>query len=371
MENEARYDREKGWYNPGLLAKKEEKKMLEHTVETITPEIASFYLTKSGVNARPSRISSLNEYTKAMKEGSWQLNGEPIIISQNNIVINGSHRLKACVNSGCSFQTVVTRNVPDAFFSSIDTGVIRNRADILSLMGYVNCKRLSTAIYNIGIWLYYDWKSFLPFTAAGYNTGIEINNKYSQEFILNIDHTLRTIDFTRKDPSFLKIGQGFSHFISWYFHNFAPEKAMLKLYDYNKILASGAQLPSDSIILYLREELHQSAVLNSITVISPRERARLYCLALSTIVEKNKHRMPKKAWRSIIRKNREDNPDFTCFNTLFNFPNAKEFYDNNRANWKGKIYSKLTKASENLNGIIKRTKSIVVENRYFGNKGKI
>jgi hypothetical protein len=354
------YSPEKGWHNPTPLNLKEEGKMLKYSIETITPEIAMEYLTKTGINARPMRATVVHEYTNIMKNGKWRLNGESIVISKNNIVLDGGHRLRACINSGCSFQSVIVRNVEDDYFATIDTGGIRNRSDILSLMGYENSKKLASVLRAIAIWFYHDWEEFLMHSVTGVNSHVLLDNETTKELIIDLNQTFAQVNLTRIDPKFLKLGQGFSIFVSWYFVNFAPDKALLQYHDFHEILASGVRLAGDSIIYYLREELLQPSVTSSITIISPRERARLYCLAIKTIIETGTHRMAKKRWKSIIRKSRMDFPAFENFNIMFSFPKALMFHSVNKYKWHNKIHYSSTTLSNDFIEVLKKTKTMAL-----------
>lgn len=80
-------------------------------LETITPKIAAEYLTRntSNRNRRPTRIQ---QYARDMGSGNWPVTGESIKFSETGDLLDGQHRLVACVLSGVSFQTWVAHNVP-------------------------------------------------------------------------------------------------------------------------------------------------------------------------------------------------------------------------------------------------------------------
>ena len=119
--------------------------MLTTRVQTITPEIASEYLKKNTLN-RPINKITVGDYASQMEKGLWKLNGEPIIISSTGNVIDGQHRLSACVNSGKSFDTLVVEGVDASVFDTIDTGRIRTLADIFNIMGVKSANRTSSVI---------------------------------------------------------------------------------------------------------------------------------------------------------------------------------------------------------------------------------
>lgn len=101
-------------------------------IETITPEIAQIYLTRNIVNRKPSK-RTINCYADDMKNGRWQLNGDGIRFDVENHLIDGQHRLLACIKSGKSFDTLVVRGLPSSSFATIDNGKARSAGDILYL----------------------------------------------------------------------------------------------------------------------------------------------------------------------------------------------------------------------------------------------
>jgi hypothetical protein len=116
------------------------------TQETITPEQAQAMLDKNQ-NNRPLKQASIKRYASAMVEGKWALNGQGIILDGNDNLLDGQHRLHACVRAGVSFTTLVVRGVvrEDAF-STMDTGRNRTPADILAMLGSIEYKATATAI---------------------------------------------------------------------------------------------------------------------------------------------------------------------------------------------------------------------------------
>lgn len=76
----------------------------------ITPEVARVYL-KQNTNNRNLIKRKLAQYAKDMKEGRWVLNGEPIQFDDSGELINGQHRLNACIRSNSAFTTLVVFGV--------------------------------------------------------------------------------------------------------------------------------------------------------------------------------------------------------------------------------------------------------------------
>lgn len=99
---------------------------------TITPECATSWL-RANRNNRPVRRRHVDFIAKQILDGEWQINGQTIIISEHENVMDGQHRLLAVIESGRQIQSLVVYGVNEQAFKTIDTGAIRTGADALCL----------------------------------------------------------------------------------------------------------------------------------------------------------------------------------------------------------------------------------------------
>jgi hypothetical protein len=75
------------------------------------------------------------DYASQMKRKIWHLNGEAIVFDSQGKLLDGQHRLWACVESETEFETIVVSGVDPDTFSTIDTGSKRSAADVLHISG--------------------------------------------------------------------------------------------------------------------------------------------------------------------------------------------------------------------------------------------
>lgn len=108
----------------------------------ITPEIAQQW-TALNTRNRPVRYTKVAQYARDMKAGSWKLNGETVKIASDGTIIDGQHRLYACISAGVPFQTIVVRGLPSEVQDTVDTGASRKMSDQLALRGEVNADLLA------------------------------------------------------------------------------------------------------------------------------------------------------------------------------------------------------------------------------------
>ena len=114
-------------------------------VEVITPKLAQEYL-KLNTNNRPISNLQVNRLVEQMREGKYMLNGEPIIFSESNVLLQGQHRLLACVKSGCDIETFVVRGVKDEVFHTLDSGRNRTVSDVFAISGVPDYAKTSSIV---------------------------------------------------------------------------------------------------------------------------------------------------------------------------------------------------------------------------------
>jgi hypothetical protein len=112
-------------------------------IETITPEIASVYLSLNTKN-RPTSKSHIKFLSDQMKSGQWKMTGEPIIFSDDRL-LDGQNRLKAIIESGVTIQALVVRGIDNSAFTSMGVSKTRGASDVLAIAGFANTNRLAAA----------------------------------------------------------------------------------------------------------------------------------------------------------------------------------------------------------------------------------
>ena len=104
-------------------------------VFVIQPKAAQFMLDNHNTGNRNIRSNHVMALASAMTSKRFLLNGDTVVISDIDRVINGQHRLTACVNSGIPITTWVVWGVPDPHYQTIDQVVMRKASDHIKSMG--------------------------------------------------------------------------------------------------------------------------------------------------------------------------------------------------------------------------------------------
>lgn len=139
---------------------------------TVTPKMAAGWLKRQQLleaqdplmRNRNVKDDKVRAYSRDMKAGQWKVNGETIIFASNGRILDGQHRLLACVDADASFRTLVVEDVPHEAMQTIDTGVMRTAGDQLAIFGHQNSKWLAAALGVLYRWEAtnrrgFDWRA--------------------------------------------------------------------------------------------------------------------------------------------------------------------------------------------------------------------
>lgn len=109
------------------------------TSELVTPDIAESWLAaRTDGRQRPLSEPHAVRLANSMTRGKWQESGDAIRFDLEGSLIDGQHRLRACVISGVPFRTLVMRGLELTAFSVIDQGRKRSSGDTFAIMGFSN-----------------------------------------------------------------------------------------------------------------------------------------------------------------------------------------------------------------------------------------
>lgn len=125
---------------------------------TITPKMAGDMLALNTRN-RPVSKASIKNYVRQMQNGLWRYTRVPIIFSDAGRLIDGQHRLTACVESDVSFDADVVFGAPDDAFDVIDVGKRRSAGDIFAINDVPNAKAMA-AMSRI-LWHYQHGRAYV------------------------------------------------------------------------------------------------------------------------------------------------------------------------------------------------------------------
>jgi hypothetical protein len=113
----------------------------------ITPELASSFLQLNKNNNRLLRESKVKQYSLDIVKGRWKRGtGESIKISEDGILIDGQHRLRAVLMAGVPVYMHVSKGHSLEVFTVLDTGAVRNSSDVLHIENVKNATKIAAGI---------------------------------------------------------------------------------------------------------------------------------------------------------------------------------------------------------------------------------
>jgi hypothetical protein len=118
---------------------------ISQQVEKITPHRALELLNTSAGN-RSIRRSMVLRFAEDMENGKWVVNGEPVIISNTGRLIEGHHRMHACIRAATAFETVTIYGIPDSAFPTLNTGGSRSPGDVFNIERVPNANKVTSLI---------------------------------------------------------------------------------------------------------------------------------------------------------------------------------------------------------------------------------
>jgi hypothetical protein len=234
------------------------------SVKTITPAQAKKLLERN-TNNRPLSAAHVKFLCGVIRRGEWKLNGDAIRYNANALV-DGQHRLAACVETGISIHTVVVDGVDSGVFNTIDTGKNRGGADVLAINGVKNCNIVASGL------------RFIQYITTGSTTKMS-NIQYEELYD-------RYSDISASCPIAIRCRKVLSASIGCATHCLFSRKDPQEADVFFDALRTGAGLKDKDPVLVLRDRLMRDK--DSYTRLHPRQIAQLVIKAWNAHVSGEK-----------------------------------------------------------------------------------
>jgi len=131
---------------------KSSEAIMRSSIETVTPEMAASYLANNEGN-RNVRTMRVKELSGIIQRGEWMVTHQGIAFSRDGRLLDGQHRLLACIDANMPIKIMVTRNVDPQAFSVLDLHGKRSFSDIFGIStNLAACFNfIATAFYGLKI----------------------------------------------------------------------------------------------------------------------------------------------------------------------------------------------------------------------------
>jgi hypothetical protein len=111
----------------------------------VTPELAQRMLAQNEGPQRSVNRWHVDFLADQMRAGLFMENGQSITFDSDGNLLDGQHRLHACIKANTPFSTIVVRGVGAAAWPTIDTGMIRSLAHELQAKGTRNATTVASS----------------------------------------------------------------------------------------------------------------------------------------------------------------------------------------------------------------------------------
>lgn len=175
--------------------------MMRTVVEWISPERAAKLLANQILN-RDVNQSKVVAIADAITKGLFILTHQGIAISLDGRLLDGQHRLLACILAQKSIEITVTYDCDSATFQFLDQGTIRTTAGILSTLGYEATKHLAAIARQVVLFKQGKSGSNDPVIPVEVTAFVKANREA-------LDYSVRVTGNVRRYPAVL----GAVHFI--------------------------------------------------------------------------------------------------------------------------------------------------------------
>lgn len=115
-------------------------------IVTISPDMARVWLAEHNHGNRTVRQHAVTRYAADMAAGRWTMNGASIVFDEDGRLIDGQHRLIACIKADREFTSLIMRGAERPAVADIDTGAGRTLGDLLKWQGVPHYNRVAAAI---------------------------------------------------------------------------------------------------------------------------------------------------------------------------------------------------------------------------------
>jgi hypothetical protein len=222
---------------------------------TITPEVAERWLEKNTNNRRlnkPLDDRTVLGYAHDMKLGRWHLTGEPLMFDWNGDLLNGQHRLWACIIAETPFESVVVFGVDPEARIVIDTGKKRTLGNYLTMKTERDAVSLAATINLCFRWDHGNFEG--DGTLRG--EPMTVNHEDAMEWLTENPQVRESVPVGRafyKDVRYGRTQAAAAHYLNARVDGVASD-------EFWRLATTGADLPQGSPILALRRWAANQAV---------------------------------------------------------------------------------------------------------------
>lgn len=137
-----------GWLDAEI--KKAKDKPVSGLV-TLTPALARVLMQRNP-NNRTLSYPIIEKFARDISNGTWVVNGEPIIVSAEGMLNDGQHRCEAVILADKPINTILITGVERDTRTTLDQGRMRTIGDYLAMDGHSDTRALGSVATLVWQW---------------------------------------------------------------------------------------------------------------------------------------------------------------------------------------------------------------------------
>jgi hypothetical protein len=221
----------------------------------VTPAVAEDWLKKNRENNRNVGRSRVRQYAADMKAGRWRLGDQAVSFDAEGRLVNGQHRLHACVLSGCAFWTVALWGLDADSFLVIDSGKKRSTDDAMKIGDVDAPSGCGATVRRVFLsHRTYAGRAFTDLEVAGF-----------------LSRHGASVAFAHRHLPRGKVCNASTRAAVCRAH--AAGKSSRRLEDFCRVLSTGLMVPGDEAAVFLRNHVLEEAQQGA-----GRQRSKLYAV---------------------------------------------------------------------------------------------
>lgn len=237
---------------------------VEYKTVVVTARVAAYWLERNAPNNRQAKPSKIAKYARDMASGNWLPTGDTIKVTADEVMVDGGQRMRAILRAANEYPHFKSVRMTFAFgvpYDTIrvtDTGSARNFSDILKIEeGVSQITQVGSIVRRVFMWR----KGNLigqrgVSTVYSDPTMTELLDEYRDDRSLFDAAAARAFDLRTA-----KVGNGTAGGTAYCILSKVDTEGTATFFDH---LVSGADLPTRSPILVLRNRLIRANVKHSL-----------------------------------------------------------------------------------------------------------
>lgn len=181
----------------------------EFEILDVTPDMAREMIANNSRN-RSVNNRLVDRIASSIVAGEWQFNAQPIQVAKDGTLLDGQHRLLACIKAGKSIQVLVVWNAEPASQETMDMGKSRTVADILRLRGYRHQNVIAALGRRVALAEAYG------FTSALFAGQREVSPGAILRTVEQLEDLPRYVNYAKSIAELLKFNSGLTGFLMWW-----------------------------------------------------------------------------------------------------------------------------------------------------------